>query len=99
MRLSSVPVELLLATVPGWTGGSGAGCWQKAKNPQKQLAPSRAATRMFWLMLAWHRKFPCIATNGILGATMALRAGFVGYIKKGLHPPNRPFQPVIRLIA
>src|SRR6266852_3677297 len=68
MRLSSGSVGLPLARVPGWTGGSGAVCWQKAMNPQKQLAPRRAATRITSWMLACHRELQGIAMNGTLGA-------------------------------
>src|SRR6266852_8890451 len=67
MRLSSGSVGLPLARVPGWTGGSGAVCWQKAMNPQKQLAPRRAATRISDWMLACHRELQGIAMNGTLG--------------------------------
>src|SRR6266849_1545535 len=90
MRLSSGSVGLPLARVPGWTGGSGGVCWLKATNPQKQLAPRRAATRITSWMLACHRELQGIATNGTLGAPswhsrneLLVRAICVG--ERGLH--------------
>src|ERR1700690_2165556 len=46
MRLGCSSPELLLARVPGWVGGTGAGCWELATNTQKQLTPRRAITRI-----------------------------------------------------
>src|ERR1700686_3255305 len=63
MRLSSCSVGLPLAGVPGWIGGPGAVCWQKAMSPQKQLAPRRAAIRI--LVGCW----PATASSKILRRT------------------------------